>query len=97
MKKIAAIALIAAALGAIPSAVFAGEAADGSTAQVEIKRNAMLYNSEGKRLARVYDITRDGDPQVILNSKLYTIPASTLSIVNDKLTTSLSKRDITSD
>jgi hypothetical protein len=53
----------------------------------------MLMASDGARLGQVYRVNSDGAAQVILDGKLVTVPASTLSTVDGKLTTSLSKRD----
>jgi hypothetical protein len=39
-------------------------------------------------------VTSDGAAQVIIDGKMVTIPANTLSIADGKLTTSLSKADI---
>jgi hypothetical protein len=54
----------------------------------------MLYDSTGHRVASVNRITQNGDVQVILNGQLVTVPASTLSQANGKLTTSLTKAEI---
>jgi len=96
MKTFAPLALLvtAAALGSASTAVLADEGTE--TASVEVKASMMLYGPDGHRLARVYSVSKDGDPQVILNSTLFTVPASTLSTVDGKLTTSLTKREITS-
>jgi hypothetical protein len=95
MKKLAILALVAAAA---PVAAFAAD--DSSTvraeaaAPVQVSAGKMLYASNGYRLAPVYRVNAEGNPQVILDGKLVTIPASTLSDVNGKVTTSLSKKDI---
>ncbi|MCW1429507.1 hypothetical protein [Novosphingobium sp. JCM 18896] len=54
----------------------------------------MIYTSTGQRLAPVYRVTGTGDAQIIHNGKLVTIPASTLSDVDGKLTTSLSRKEV---
>ena len=54
----------------------------------------MLLTSNGTRLGAVYRVTADGSAQVIVGGKLVTIPAGTLSLVEGKLTTSLSTSEI---
>jgi hypothetical protein len=53
----------------------------------------MLVASNGARLGAVYRVTADGSAQVVLEGKMVTIPASTLSQVEGKLVTSLSKSE----
>lgn len=101
MKKFAALAVVATfAVFATPAA-FAAEssqsvraATDAAAGSVALNAGKMLYASNGQRIAAIYRVTADGNPQVILNGKLVTVPASTLSDVNGKVTTSLSKADI---
>lgn len=100
MKKFVPLALIASSV-AVPSAVFAAEttqpvqaAADEVAGQVEVTRGAMLYDANGHRVANVYRVAEDGSPQVILSGRLITVPASSLSEVDGKIVTSLTKRDI---
>jgi hypothetical protein len=54
----------------------------------------MLVASNGARLGAVYRVTGDGSAQLIVDGKMVTVPASTLSVVDGKLTTSLSKGDV---
>lgn len=54
----------------------------------------MLVASNGARLGAVYRVTDDGSAQVIIDGKMVTVPASTLSVVDGKLTTTLSKSDV---
>jgi len=67
---------------------------DTSSATVSVNEGDMLYTGQGKRLAAVYRTSEDGSAQVILNGKMYVVPASTLTVVDGKATTSLSKRDV---
>jgi hypothetical protein len=64
-----------------------------ASAPVKVTPGKMLY-SGANRLAPVYRVTSEGSPQIVLDGKLVTIPASTLSSVDGKLTTSLSKKDL---
>lgn len=64
-----------------------------STAAVAVK-GQMLMGANGARLGAVYRVTADGSPQLIIDGKMVTIPASTLSTVNGHLTTTLSKSEV---
>jgi hypothetical protein len=97
MKKFAVLAALAAVT--LAPAAYAGETsqsvrAAGESSGVAVDTGKMLYSSTGNRIASVYRVTSDGNPQVILDGRLVTVPASTLSEVDGKLTTSLSKRDL---
>ncbi|MFC4314577.1 hypothetical protein ACFPN2_36255 [Steroidobacter flavus] len=54
----------------------------------------MLVAANGARLGAVYRVTDDGSAQVIIDGKMVTVPASTLSVVDGKLTTTLSKAEV---
>lgn len=54
----------------------------------------MLLASNGARLGAVYRVTSDGSAQLIVDGKMVTIPANTISVVDGKLQTSLSKADV---
>ncbi len=60
----------------------------------KISKGAMVSSSEGARLGAVYRVTEDGSAQVILDGKMITIPASTLSTQNGGVTTSLKKSEV---
>lgn len=102
MIKLAPIALLAtvATLAVVPATAFAAETNQqvrepaGASAAVAVSAGKMLYAPNGNRIASVYRVTASGDVQIILNSRLYTIPASTLSDVNGKVTTSLTNSEI---
>lgn len=101
MKKSVTLALIAsAATMAVPSVVFAAESqsvqavADEVAAPAEVNAGQMLYSANGKRIAKIYRVNEEGNPQVIMDGRLITIPASTLTVVDGKVATSLSKRDV---
>ena len=64
-----------------------------TTAAVAAK-GQMLVSANGARLGTVSRVTADGSPQIIIDGKLVTVPAATLSTVNGKLTTSLSKSEV---
>src|ERR1700758_4537433 len=101
MKKFAALAAVATLAVFATPAAFAAEssqsvraATDAAAGAVAVNAGKMLYTSNGQRIAAIYRVTSEGNPQIILNGKLVTVPASTLSDVNGKVTTSLSKQDL---
>jgi hypothetical protein len=103
MTKFVPIALLAtvATLAVIPSAVFAAEAnqqvravADVQAAGATATAGKMLYGPDGQRIGSVYRANSNGDAQLIINSRLVTVPAATLSLANGKLATSLTKSEI---
>ena len=104
MIKLAPLAALAtvATLAVVPTAVFAEttqavrEVTEEAAAPVQINAGVMLYASNGYRLAPVYRVNAEGNPQIILNGRLVTVPASTLSDVGGKVTTSLSKKEVSS-
>lgn len=58
------------------------------------EKGKMVVASNGARLGLVYRVGPDGSAQIIIDGKLVTIPASTLSSADGKLTTSLSKSEV---
>ena len=89
MTKFALIAL--AALAAAPTAAHADDsqsvrATTEAASSVKVNAGMMLYVANGYRLAPIYRVNAEGNPQVILNGKLVTVPASTLSDVGGKVT-----------
>ena len=104
MIKFAPLAALAtvATLAVVPTAVFAEttqqvrEVTEEAAAPLDLNAGKMLYSAAGYRIAPIYRVTKDGNPQVILNGRLVTVPASTLSDVDGKVTTSLSKKEIAS-
>jgi hypothetical protein len=65
----------------------------GTTAAVA-EKGKIVVASNGARLGTVYRVGSDGSAQLIIDGKMITIPASTLSNVDGKLTTSLSKSEV---
>jgi hypothetical protein len=63
-------------------------------AQAVAEAGKMLQASDGARIGAIYRVTDDGSAQVIVNGKMVTVPAATLSVVDGKLTTSLSKSEV---
>jgi hypothetical protein len=57
-------------------------------------KGSMLLAANGARLAPVYRVGPDGSAQIILDGKMVTVPAATLSMTGGKLTTSLTKNEV---
>lgn len=104
MTKYVPFALLAtvATLAVIPQAVFAAEANQqvrevaGSVASpaLTVAAGKMLYGPDAHRLASIYRVAGNGDAQIILDGRLLTIPAATLSTASGKIVTSLTKTEI---
>jgi hypothetical protein len=62
--------------------------------QAVAAKGQMLVAANGSRLGPVYRVSTDGAVQMIISGKMVTVPASTLSSVDGKLTTSLSKSQV---
>jgi hypothetical protein len=97
MIRFAKIALPLSLLGAavLPQLASADDAVQiaSATSAADFK-GKMLYGPTGERLAAVYRVSQDGAAQIILNGKMISVPASTLTAADGKLATSLSKRDL---
>jgi hypothetical protein len=68
--------------------------AAAQTATTAAEKGKIVVSSNGSRLGTVYRVGPDGSAQIIIDGKLVSIPASTLSNVDGKLTTSLSKSEV---
>jgi hypothetical protein len=71
---------------------FSAVAADQAAAVAA--KGQMLVAANGSRLGPVYRVDTNGAVQMIIAGKMVTVPASTLSSVDGKLTTSLSKSQV---
>ena len=67
--------------------------AEATSASVA-EKGKMLLAANGARLGSVYRVNPDGAAQIIIDGKLVTVPANTLSMANGKLTTSLTKSEV---
>ena len=67
---------------------------EGTAAPVSAVKGSMLISANGSRLAQVYRVGPDGSAQIIIDGKLVTVPAASLSISAGKLTTSLTKSEV---
>ena len=68
--------------------------ASSAAATAVAEKGKMLVSSNGSRLGTVYRVAPDGSAEIIIDGKLVSVPASTLSNVDGKLTTSMSKSEI---
>jgi hypothetical protein len=84
--------LFAVVLPAAAEAQPDASAAPAATAVAE--KGKMLTAANGARLGSVYRVNPDGSAQIIIDGKLVTVPANTLSIANGKLVTSLTKSEV---
>ena len=100
MNKFAVLAAVATLAVFATPAAFAAEtqsvraATDAAAGTVAVSAGRMLYASNGQRIASIYRVTAEGNPQVILNGKLVTVPAASLSDMNGKVMTSMTKVEL---
>jgi hypothetical protein len=88
--------LVIACIFAAGTAVAQDQAGTGAaTTLTSATKGQMLVAANGARLGTVYRLTADGSPQVIIDGRMVTIPATTLSVSDGKLVTSLSKSAVT--
>ncbi|TAK99780.1 MAG: hypothetical protein EPO08_15400 [Rhodospirillaceae bacterium] len=92
MKK-SWLVILMCAFAAVPAAAQNMAPPAAATAAVAAK-GQMVFDVTGRRLAPVYRVTNDGAVELIIEAKMVTIPAATLSTVNGKLTTSLTKPQV---
>ena len=90
MNKYVPIALLATVslFAAAPAALHA------ETAAVAVTVGKTLYGPTGNRIASVYRVATDGRVQIILDGKLITVPSASISEVEGKVTTSLTKSEL---
>ena len=71
-------------------------AASSVAAQAEsvVARGKMLYATGGSRLGTIMRVTQDGSAQIIIDGKMVTVPASSISANEGKVVTSLSKNEV---
>jgi len=91
--KISWTAFFACALVTVSAAAQDLSASSDAAATVA-EKGKMLVASNGARLGQVYRVGNDGSAQMIIDGRLVAVPASTLSSVDGKLTTSLSKSEV---
>ena len=86
MKKFAFLV----AVGAFAVSSIAAQAADTAVAM----KGRMLYGAGGSRLGAITRVTQDGSAQIIIDGKLVTVPASSISTAEGKIATTLTKNEV---
>lgn len=84
--------IILAALAATMSPAFAQSAEP--TQGVVTKRGAIVYDASAKRLGAVLAVRNDGAVMIHFRSGPVVLPAGSLSLVDGKLTTSLTRAEV---
>ena len=82
------------ALVTLSGAVYSVSASEGAATGVSPVKGSMLVAANGARLAPVYRVGPDGAAQIIIEGRMVTIPAATLSVAGGRLTTSLTKNEV---
>ena len=82
------------ALFTLSGAVYSVSASEGTATPVSPVKGSMLVAANGARLAPVYRVGTDGSAQIIIEGKMVTVPAATLSMTGGRLTTSLTKTEV---
>ena len=72
----------------------AAQGTSDAPAAAAAEKGKMLIAANGARLGAVYRVGPDGSAQIIIDGKMVTVPANTLTVANGKLTTSLSKSEV---
>ncbi len=72
----------------------AEESSQAASLSTPAAQGTMLYSQDGHRLGAVYKVGEDGSARLILEGKVVTIPADSLSDVGGKLTTTLTKSQV---
>ncbi len=88
MMKTILFALLISAFVAVPASAQDGASPPAATA------GRLLHDANGRLLGPIYKVTPAGSSQVVMDDRLLTIPAASLTVVDGRLTTSLTKRDI---
>jgi hypothetical protein len=87
-------AVLVCAFVSISAAAQGMSSPDAATGAPVAVKGKMLVAANGARLGTVYRVGPDGSAQLIIDGKMVTVPASTLSITDGKLTTSLTKSEV---
>ena len=84
--------LAAALVAATATQIFAAESErpiEQASPSVRIKVGRLLHTARGAPIEPVYRITAAGEPQIIIEGRIVTVPAATLSMSGKKLVTTL--------
>jgi hypothetical protein len=69
-------------------------ATNSAPTTVSAAAGKMLLASNGTHLGLVYRVSPDGSAQLIIDGRLVTVPVTTLSTVDGKLKTSLTRSEV---
>ena len=90
--------IVSAALASVLAvAAVPAMAQDGAAASTGVKLlpGKAVYDAGGRLLGRINRVNAQGDAQIIVDGRLITVVASTISDNGGKLSTSSSRRDLT--
>ncbi len=76
------------------AAAYAAPASKTADPAVHAVSGEMLTTADGARVGRVYQVNSDGSVQIIVDYSMVTVPASTLTMKQGQLTTSLTRNQI---
>lgn len=94
MKKFGLILALAAALPVSALVSVNAAVAAEPDGLVKVAVGKMLYDADGKKLAAIYKLDAKGSPQLLLDGKMVTVPTETLTEVDGKFATRMTKRDL---
>lgn len=94
MKKFGLIVALSALLPVTALVGVSAAVAAEPSALAKVLVGKLLYDADGKKLAPIYKLDGNGVPQILLDGKIVTVPMSTLTEVDGKFTTKLTKRDL---
>ncbi len=84
---------LALSLASIAGPALAEDPATPAASALTSAKGKMLVAADGARLAPVYRVVDEG-AQIILDGRMVTVPANTVSLAGGKLTTSLTKGQV---
>jgi hypothetical protein len=61
-----------------------------------VTKGVMLFSADGSRLGAVYRVADDGSAQIIIDTKMVTVPVATIATKEGKLVTTLKKAQVIS-
>jgi hypothetical protein len=67
---------------------------EGTAAPASAAKGNMLISANGTRLGQVYRVGADGSAQIIIDGRMVSVPAASLSMSGGKLTTNLTKSQV---
>lgn len=96
MRKVLTIAAAMMFVASTPA--FASEDTPATTAEaatLNLKAGEFVTGADGKRIGRIYQVSKEGNAEIINGIRMLVVPAATLSRTDGKLVSTLSRRDLT--